>query len=444
MPAPALIVQTTYAELLERCAATSFEDAFREDGTFTPKTIKGRRYWYFQSGTAQGRSQRYVGPESPELLERIAHHKERRDDERERRALVSTLVRSFGLPSPVPQLGDIIAALAGAGIFRLRSVLVGTVAYQCYAGMLGLRLPGALVQTSDIDVAQFTNVSVAIGDQTPPMLQVLQGVEKSFREIPHTSDSRLTSSYVAKGGLRVDFLTPNEGPESDRPQTLPALQTDAQPLRFLDFLIHEPEQAVVLHGPGIHVRVPGPERYAVHKLIISMRRRAGVAKRDKDLQQVEVLIAALAERRAHEFRRVWEEAHHRGPKWRKHLLEGMTRIAPQARDLMLKTLERPREILPGLDLTFNNPPARYDSHRDVVAFTGEALGSLVSCAISGEALADYFGADGLDKEERVEAFLKNRSAIERLVRVKYLSGPVEDIEAVLLGTMDVEKLRPRT
>jgi hypothetical protein len=175
-----------------------------------------------------------------------------------------------------------------------------------------------------------------------------------------------------------------------------------------------------------------------------MRRRAGVAKRDKDLQQVEVLIAALAERRAHEFRRVWEEAHHRGPKWRKHLLEGMTRIAPQARDLMLKTLERPREILPGLDLTFNNPPARYDSHRDVVAFTGEALGSLVSCAISGEALADYFGADGLDKEERVEAFLKNRSAIERLVRVKYLSGPVEDIEAVLLGTMDVEKLRPRT
>jgi hypothetical protein len=444
MPAPALIVQTTYAELLERCAATSFEDAFREDGTFTPKTIKGRRYWYFQSGTAQGRSQRYVGPESPELLERIAHHKERRDDERERRALVSTLVRSFGLPSPVPQLGDIIAALAGAGIFRLRSVLVGTVAYQCYAGMLGLRLPGALVQTSDIDVAQFTNVSVAIGDQTPPMLQVLQGVEKSFREIPHTSDSRLTSSYVAKGGLRVDFLTPNEGPESDRPQTLPALQTDAQPSRFLDFLIHEPEQAVVLHGPGIHVRVPGPERYAVHKLIISMRRRAGVAKRDKDLQQVEVLIAALAERRAHEFRRVWEEAHHRGPKWRKHLLEGMTRIAPQARDLMLKTLERPREILPGLDLTFNNPPARYDSHRDVVAFTGEALGSHVSCAISGEALADYFGADGLDKEERVEAFLKNRSAIERLVRVKYLSGPVEDIEAVLLGTMDVEKLRPRT
>jgi hypothetical protein len=440
MPAPALIVQTTYAELLERCAAKSFEDAFSEDGTFTPKTINERRYWYFQAGTAQGRSQRYVGPESPELLQRIQHHKQRRDDVRECRTLVSTLVRSFGLPAPLPQVGAIIAALATAGIFRLRSVLVGTVAYQCYSGMLGLRLPKALLQTMDIDIAQFTNVSVAMGDRTPPMLQVLKGVDKTFREIPHASDSRLASSYIGKGGLRVDFLTPNEGPDTDSPQTLPSLQTDAQPLRFLDFLIHEPEPAVVLHGPGIHVRVPAAERYAVHKLIISMRRRAGVAKRDKDLRQVQVLIEALSDKRAGEFKIVWEEAHNRGPTWRKLLLDGMTRLAPHSRDLLLKTVRRPREILPGIDLTFDNPPVRYESHRDVVAFRGQALGNPVSCAVSREALADHFAADDVGKGGRVEAFLKNRSTIERLVRAKYLSSPVEEIEGVLLGTTDVEQL----
>jgi hypothetical protein len=49
------------------------------------------------------RTDAYAGPETPELLERIAHHKEARDDERERRALVSTLVRSFGLPRPFPR-----------------------------------------------------------------------------------------------------------------------------------------------------------------------------------------------------------------------------------------------------------------------------------------------------------------------------------------------------
>src|SRR5579862_739804 len=125
MPAPTLIIQTTYAELLDRCRATAFQDAFPEDGSFVPKTIKGRRYWYFQKKSDRGREQKYVGPETPELLKQIDQHRQTRDDERERRALVSTLVRSFGLPRPIKEIGDIVAALAKAGVFRLRGVLVG-------------------------------------------------------------------------------------------------------------------------------------------------------------------------------------------------------------------------------------------------------------------------------------------------------------------------------
>jgi hypothetical protein len=209
-----------------------------------------------------------VGPETPELLERIADHKQARNDEKERRALVSTLVRSFGLTAPIPIIGELISALAHAGIFRLRSVLVGTVAYQSYPAILGVKLPHALLQTSDVDIAQFKNVSIAVGDKTPPMLEVLKRVEKTFREVPNLSSNR-TTSYVAKGGLQVEFLTPNEGPDTDEPQALPALQTDAQPLRFLDFLIYEPVPAVILHGSGSRVHVPRPERYAVHKLILA-------------------------------------------------------------------------------------------------------------------------------------------------------------------------------
>lgn len=440
MPAPPLVVQTTYAELLERCAAVAFDDAFPEDGTFTPKSIRGRRYWYFQTGTAQGRSQRYAGPETAELLERIAHHKQARDDERERRALVSTLVRSFGLSPPIAPIGAVVEALAKSGIFRLRSVLVGTVAYQTYPAMLGMKISGALLQTEDVDVAQFTNVSVAVGDQTPPMLEVLRKVDPSFRRVPHSAGGRFTTSYLAKGGLRVEFLTPNEGPESDTPRGLPALKTDAQPLRFLDFLIHEPEQAVLLHGSGVYIQVPAPERYAVHKLIISLRRRPGVAKRDKDLRQAEALLDVLIQRRPEPLKLVWEEANARGPTWRKLLLQGMSHLGPRVRDLTLKTIGRTREILPGMDLTFNNPPARYDSRRDIVSFNGTALGKSVDCAVSREALDDHFGADHSDNEGRLQRFLENRSAIEKLLRTKYLSQTVDEPEAVLLTTADVEEL----
>jgi hypothetical protein len=439
MPAPFLVIQTTYAELLERCASAAFNEAFPANGTFVSKTIKNRRYWYFQVATEEGRAQRYVGPETPELLERIANHKEARDDERERTALVSTLIRSFGMPRPIPEVGQIIAALERAGVFRLRGVLVGTVAYQTYSAMLGAKLPDPLLQTGDIDIAQFKNISVAIGDHTPPVLEVLKNVDKTFRAVPHVSGGRRVTSYAAKSGLRVDFLTPNEGPDTDTPEELAAFQTDAQPLRFLDFLIHEPEPAVILYGPGVYVHVPTPERFGVHKLIVSQRRR-GSAKRDKDIRQAQALLDVLIKKRPHELKAVWVEAEGRGEKWKRLLLEGMMQLEPGIRESVLKSLNRPRAVMPGVDLVFANSPVRYDDSRDVVTFTGDASGARVQAAISREAMDDYFGTAKLTGKQRVEKFLENRSTIEQMARTKYLQWPVEDSESVLIKTADVPKL----
>nr|WP_283812472.1 GSU2403 family nucleotidyltransferase fold protein [Bradyrhizobium pachyrhizi] len=338
------------------------------------------------------------------------------------------------MPRPAAEIGEIIAALARAGVFRLRGVLVGTIAYQTYAAMLGLRLPSASTITMDIDIAQFTNVSIAIGDRTAPVLEVLKKVNKSFRPASNVVDGRRATSYSATGGLRVDFLTPDDHTKTGRPRKLPALQTDAQPLHFLDFLIRDPEPAVVLHGAGIYVHVPAPARYAVHKLIISRRRPEGFAKRDKDLHQAEVLLAALAEKRPHDLKSAWEEAYECGPKWRQLMIEGLGLLEPLARDVVLDNIGAPRSILPGIDLSFDNPPARYDFSRDIVTFVGKALGSSVNCAISREALDDHFGSDGLGQEGRLEAFLKNKSRIEAIARAKYLSAPVEEPGSLLIRT----------
>jgi hypothetical protein len=434
------MIQTVYAELLERCAIAAFSQAFPKKGVFISKEVRGRRYWYFQTGSSDERAQKYVGPETPELLEQIAHHKAARDDERERRSLVSTLVRSFRLPRPIPEIGNVIGALAEGGIFRLRGVLVGTVAYQVYSAMLGVKLPLAVLQTGDVDIAQFKSVSVAVGDSTQPMLAVLRKADSTFRAVPHVSDSRRVTSYAAKGGLRVDFLTPNEGPDIDRPQHLPAYGTDAQPLRFLDYLIHEPEPAVILHGAGTYVHVPAPERYAVHKLIISRRRQAGAAKREKDVKQAEALLAVLMDKRPEELKLAWREAYGRGQTWRKLLTEGMNELAPKIRDEILRTVDAQRSVLPGADLTFNNPRLAYDFDRDVVTFVGESLGSTVRCAISREALDDHFGTDGLDKIGRIKKVHDDFSKIERITRTKFLSWPVEEPEAVLIRTAEVPQL----
>ena len=386
-----------------------------------------------------GRTQKYVGPETPELLTQIEDHKTARDDERERRALVAALVRSFRLPRPKAEIGNAIEALAKAGVFRLRGVLVGTVAYQTYPAMLGITLPNQSLQTDDIDIAQFEDVSVAVADHTGPALDILKQVDNTFRPVPTTHRDHVTS-YVAKDGLRVEFLTPNRGPETDAPRPLPALQTDAQPLRFLDFLIYEPEQAVILHGPGILVLVPTPQRYAIHKLIISRRRRSGTVKRDKDIQQAEALLNALCQKRPYELGEVLNEAFERGQHWRQALTESITQISPSVRDITLKVANRTRHILPRIDLIFDDRPAHYDFDRGAVVFHGQALGHQVVCRISREALDDDFGAGRSDKEGHLKKFRDKRSTIEEMARTKYLWRQVEEPEAVLIKSGDATKL----
>jgi hypothetical protein len=307
--------------------------------------------------------------------------------------------------------------------------------------MLGVRLPHTILQTGDVDIAQFQNVSVAVEEQIPPVLDLLRSVDKTFRPVPHIH-KRSATSYVAKGGIRVDFLTPNKGPDTNVPKKLPALQTDAEPLRFLDFLIADPEPAVLLHEAGVYVLVPSPQRYAIHKLIVSRRRREGAAKREKDIEQSTALLAVLNEKRPYELKLAWEEAFHRGKTWQHLLAESLAQIPARNRDTLLKTVGQLRSFVPGLDLVFSEPAPHYDFERDVVTFIGEALGATVRCAISREALDDNFGATtGLTNEGRLEKFRKNRSAVERMAREKYLNWLVEEPEAVLIKTMEVPKLQ---
>ena len=56
--------------------------------------------------------------------------------------------------------GDVVEALWKAGFFRLRGVLVGTAAFQAYAGLLGVKLGSTALITSDVDLAQFHSTSL--------------------------------------------------------------------------------------------------------------------------------------------------------------------------------------------------------------------------------------------------------------------------------------------
>jgi hypothetical protein len=419
-----LMLQTAYAELLDRARSTAFAEAFPADGAFTAKTVRGRRYWYFQTAASGSRQQKYVGPETPSLLDEIARHRAARTDQRDQRSLVAMLVRAGNLPRPLPAIGDLVAALADAGVFRLRGVLVGTVAYQTYPALLGTRLPATAVRTNDVDVAQFENVSAAIGDITQPMPDLLRQVDPSFRPVPHI-DPRRVVTYRASSGLRVDFLTPNRGRDTEAPRNLPALGTDAQPLRFLDFLIRDPEPAVLLHGAGTLVSVPAPHRFALHKLIVTRRRRDGDPKRDKDVFQAQALLHVLVDRRPHQLSEAWREAFGRGKTWQRLLGEGMGLLHPATRDRVLQTVGAPRMVVPGLDLRFVPERVIFDDTNNELRFFAIAGREGIACAVPREALEAVTGAKQLDREGCLAAFVKFRDRIEQTLRTQYMTHPVE-------------------
>jgi hypothetical protein len=323
-----LAAQTLFAELLQRSLDAEFDAEYRENGTFLRKISKNRAYWHFQWREGEKIRSKYVGPVSDtSITDRVQRFSTLKASFKRRQTLVRALIAAR-LPAPDPLSGRVVEALWKAGFFRLRGVLVGTLAFQTYAGVLGVELGRRPLMTQDADFAQFWGVSENIGESLEPPLTILRSLDATFREVPHVADPFVSTRYRNARDYLVDFLTPNRGSDEHqrRPARMRALAgTGAAPLRHLDFLIHKPERSVLLHGGGIPVTVPRAEAFAVHKLIVAVD-RVNQAKSAKDIQQAGLLVEALAVKRPAELAEAWQHAWTAGRQWRRKLAAGRARL----------------------------------------------------------------------------------------------------------------------
>jgi hypothetical protein len=120
---------------------------------------------------------------------------------------------------------------------------------------------------------------------------------------------------------------------------MPALGgASAVSLRFLDYLLHQPIRAVMLHQAGVAVLVSAPERYAVHKLIVGSRRRIDndiTAKSGKDRSQARALFEAMIEQRqTYDLASAYAEAWKRGDAWRDAIRRSVATFDDEFRKLM--------------------------------------------------------------------------------------------------------------
>ena len=305
-------------------------------GSIEERHRNGRVYLYdkFRIGTEM--RSRYLGEGSDALRARLAKAQDLKaeaDARRETMARLARILRAEGFSATDRDTGSLLLAFSRAGVFRLGGTLVGTAAYALYQGELGVRFDSdELAQTGDIDFASFERLSVALGDrvETEPG-EILQSLK--FDPVPGVEGRQVWKWRQNRGTAMVEFLTPAFGDETVKP--LPALGVSAQALNYLNFLIAEPIPALAVYRSGVLVQIPRPERFAVHKLIVADRRKAGPdhAKSRKDRGQAAFLIRVLAEDRPDDLRQAYQDALSQGPRWRDRIAASL-HLLPGTKDIL--------------------------------------------------------------------------------------------------------------
>lgn len=303
-----LSAQTLYAELTQRAGFGGPAPA-----SVITRTRGGRQYLYAFEKHGERWIEAYIGPASdPEASARAEAIRRARGDSDQRREIVQMIKRA-GVSGPSIQVGRILEALERSGLFDSGLIVVGTIAFQMYPIIVGRHLANAGMMTNDADFAVASIVDIK-GDAD--LTTILQRGDPSFIPQNQLKKSAAPKRFRAANGFEVEILTPVRTRKDANPVAVKNIAASATPLHYLEFLIKDAMPAVALYGSGVRVKIPQPERYAVHKLIIAAQPERDRAKRRKDLVQAKELIEALANDNSEALGVVMNEAAERGPKWK--------------------------------------------------------------------------------------------------------------------------------
>lgn len=283
-----------FSELAD-AAARQTEVFLGSPGSLAERTNEtGTQFWVHRYSDAAGRRQEvYLGKSAdPAVMSRAADLRERISAANSAIASVRLLARA-GFATVDRKSYSTLASLHNHGLFRAGALLIGSHAYGALLNALGVR--AAAYSTEDVDIARGAQLAVS---GLPPFIEMLRETGLEFFPVPGLHRSAQATSFAERGGsrLRVDLLVPS--PDESYPIVrVPELGAHAKGLPYLAYLLRTSQEIPILSPHGVVlVRVPAPERLAVHKLVVSQLRSTASAKPEKDLRQAATLIEVLADR----------------------------------------------------------------------------------------------------------------------------------------------------
>ena len=224
--------------------------------------------------------------------------------------------------------------LERAGVFLVGGVLVGSHAFNIFGNMLGVKWESETSRTHDVDIASHARMLIGLQDKPITLQQALMESKLGFLEVPALDRKSPSTTFRLRGKqLSVDILTPMPGKTSSKPVHIKALNSYAEPVRFLDYLLDDIQPAVIVAKAGILVNVPSPARYAFHKLATAQRRVVAIQTKGlKDITQAKQLINVLISDRPGDLLVAWEAASQQPKKFVEQLKHGIKKLPVQTRN----------------------------------------------------------------------------------------------------------------
>lgn len=317
-----LNLMTLYADLAQNVDLRSVPP-----GSLATKSIKNRKYLYLTSKDGSARIERYIGPaDDPAVVEQAEQFRQAAEQAKLQRNTV-TLLKQARIPAPTLVQGRILEVISNAGLFKRGMTLVGTVAYQSYACIVGAHLANAAYATNDIDlsVAEFI-----AAEKEEDIGSILKRADPSFAPHWHANDK--LPRIFKSSNFQVDILT-RHGRGRKSPVLVEKLGCAAAALSFQEYPAEETIEVVALYGTGILIRVPTPTRYALHKLIVAQQRApTSLAKKQKDLRQAKELLDILIEIDENNLQDRLDEARDRGKSWKAAINASLREIGRDTRE----------------------------------------------------------------------------------------------------------------
>lgn len=327
--------QTAYAELFSQTQAFEMNSALGGlVGTFHKRSLKGRDYWYFAyRDIDQKLRMAYVGPDDERVRALVGRFAQIRKDKP--LAPPARMAIAAGCSPAAPKHFRIIRRLAEYGFFRAGGILIGTHAFLAMGNMLGVRWHDGAA-TLDVDFAHAgQNVSLALpADIRIDVHGALESLEMGLLPMAQFN-GKVGAQYrnPQDQELRLDFVTSMT--RDGTPVNMPELNLVLEPMKFMEFSLENTVQACVFSNLGACVvKLPAPERYAVHKLIVFGERPVRErVKATKDLLQAASLASYFLDNGlADVFNEAWRDALGRGKGWMERAQQGreaLLRLAPE-------------------------------------------------------------------------------------------------------------------